>query len=149
MSIFKTVDKVLAAFGNIRAMERLHVDTFTENLISNVAGAKIAESSYGQLYANFQELADYEFLNVSVLSATNIKTFKGCTLTFISDRGDEIVIPSDTQEIASDHSNVSNRWLTKISFIIDAKEKKMITDKKFSKVFLKFKKKTLPLAKCD
>lgn len=149
MDILKSIDKVLAAFGNIRAMERLHVDDFTENLISNIKGEKIAESSYGQLFVSFQNLANYEFLNVSVLSATDIKTYKGCSLTFIVEKGKELVIPSDTKEIESDYSNVSNRWLTKISFIVDSNEKKIITDKKFSEVFLKFKKKTLPLTKCD
>lgn len=148
MSLLRSIDKVLAAFGNIRAMERTHVDIFTENLISNIKGNKIAESEYGQLFVSFQNLANYEFLDVTVLSATNIKTFKGSSLTFVS--GDkETIFLSDTQEIESDYSNVSKRWMTKISFVIGDGDKGMIVDKKFDKVFLKFKKKTLPLNKCD
>lgn len=60
MSIFRKIDKVLGAFGNIKAMERTHVDTYTENLIENIKGHKIAESVDGQLWADFQELAGFD-----------------------------------------------------------------------------------------
>mgnify|MGYP003642168719 FL=1 len=57
MKIFKAIDKVLARFGNIKAMERNHVDTFTENLITSIKGNKIAESKFGQIYISYQNLA--------------------------------------------------------------------------------------------
>jgi hypothetical protein len=38
MGAFKKVDQVLAALGNIKAMERLHVDAFTEEKLENVGG---------------------------------------------------------------------------------------------------------------
>jgi len=37
-NMFKKIDKVLAALGNMKAMERLHVDTFTEDKIKNIKG---------------------------------------------------------------------------------------------------------------
>ncbi|MEO1029926.1 MAG: hypothetical protein AAFX55_00895 [Bacteroidota bacterium] len=147
MKLFKTIDKVLAAFGNIRAMERTHVDAFTEDLINNIKGKKIAESEFGQLFASFQTLSDYEFLNISVVSATNIKTRKGCDLVLESD-AHKISIPSDTKEIESNFSNVSNRYLTKISFILNKKEKKIISSGNFEKVLLNFNKKSLPMNMC-
>ncbi len=147
MKLFKTIDKVLASFGNIKAMERTHVDTFTENLIKNIKGKKIAESEFGQLFITYQILSNYEFLNVSVLSGTNIKTTKGCKLVFES-QNDRIAIVSDTKEIESDFSNVSNRYLTKISFIINNDQKKMVSNGNFNKVFLNYKKKSLPMDKC-
>lgn len=146
MKVFKTIDKVLAAFGNIRAMERTHVDTFTENLIKSIKGDKIAESEYAQLFVSYQNLAEYEFLNVSIISATNIKTTKGCELIF-EFKGNKTSIPSDTREIESDFSNVSNRYLTKISFIINSKEKQMISNRNFDTIFLNFKKKSIPMYK--
>lgn len=147
MKLLKSFDKLLAAFGNIRAMERNHVDTFTEGLISNIKGDKIAESDYGQLFVSFQSLANYEFLNATILSGTNVKTFKGSSLVFDID-GQELVLLSDTQEIESDYSNVSKRWLTKISFVINEDDKKMMLEKNFSSVLFKFKKKTLLMNKC-
>ncbi len=143
MKLFRTVDKVLAAFGNIRAMERTHVDTYTEGLISKINGEKIAESNFGQLFVSYQDLAGYEFLNATVLSGTNIKTFKGIRLVFEFE-GKEIIFFSDDKEIESDFSNVSNRWLTKISFVINSDDKEMIQNRRFEKVFLNFKKKSLP-----
>lgn len=146
MNIFKTIDKVLAGFGNIKAMERNHVDTFTEDLIQNIKGKKLAESKVGQLFGSFQNLSGYEFLNVSILSATNIKTFKGCELVFETDNG-SILMPSDTKEIESDFSNVSNRWLTKISFILNESEKDLVSNGNFKSVTLNFKKTSLKLFK--
>ncbi|MUU77285.1 hypothetical protein [Winogradskyella endarachnes] len=146
MNIFKTIDKVLAGFGNIKAMERNHVDTFTEDLIQNIKGTKLAESKLGQLFGSFQNLAGYEFLNVSILSTTNIKTLKGCELVFETDKR-SILIPSDTKEIESDFSNVSNIWLTKVSFILNESEKNMIVNGSFKSVTLNFKKRSLKMFK--
>ena len=141
MSLFRKIDKVLAAFGNIRAMERTHVDTYTENLIQNIPGTKVAESSQGQLFFHFKHLAGYDFLEVVILSRMNIKTLKGGTLVFGSNK--ELTISSDTQEIESDFSNVSNRWMTKVSFIVDKKEKTNIKNKAFDQIHFTYKKKTL------
>lgn len=148
MSLIKTIDKVLAAFGNIRAMERTHVDTYTESLITNIKGVKIAESEFGQLFVSFQNLANYEFLNATILSGTNIKTLNGGSLTFILNNNETIFI-SDTKEIESDYSNVSNRWLTNISFVISNEDKKLLVDRNFDKVLFKFKKKILSMHKFE
>lgn len=148
MKLLYTIDKIRAAFGNIKAMERTHVDTFTEDLISKIKGAKIAESEYGQLFVSFQNLADYEFLNATVLSGSNIKTFDGCSLRFVNDKKETIIF-SDTKEIESDFSNVSNRWLTKISFIITDDEKKMMLERRFNNVILNYKNKSLPMERCN
>lgn len=120
MSIFGKIDKVLGAFGNIRALERTHVDTFTENLIQNIPGNKIAESSQGQLWGDFKELAGYTFLEATILSRANIKTMKGATLIF-ENGVDTLILVSDITEIESDYSNVSIRWMTKVSFIVTQK----------------------------
>lgn len=78
-----------------------------------------------------------------ILSRTNIKTFKGATLSFIG--GENFKLNSDTQEIESEFSNVSNRFMTKISFDIAENEIKLIQDKKYEKVLFEFKNKTLTL----
>ncbi|MEN3324593.1 hypothetical protein VP395_12700 [Mariniflexile soesokkakense] len=148
MKLLKAFDKILAGFGNIRAMERTHIDTYTEGLISKIEGELIAESEYGKLFVSFQNLADYEFLNITVLSGSNIKTFDGSTLVFINGN-DKITYFSDTKEIESDYSNVSKRWLTKISFVINDDDKKMVLERKFEKIFLNYKKKSIPMNKYD
>ena len=68
MDILKSIDKILATFGNPRAMQRTHVDTYTEDRIKNISGVKIAESREGQFWITFQELNGYLFMNATILS---------------------------------------------------------------------------------
>ncbi|WP_405398289.1 hypothetical protein [Maribacter sp. Asnod2-G09] len=144
MSIFRKIDKVLGAFGNIKALERTHVDTFTENLINNISGEKIAESKNGQLYVEFQELAGFSFLESTILSRENIKTFKGAKLSFIGD-DDELILDSDITEIESDYSNVTNRWMTKVSYVVTKDDIKFITEKKSNTIVFEYKRKAIKL----
>jgi len=141
MKLLKTIDKVLARMGNIRAMERTHVDTFTENKMENVAGEQIAQSQHGGIWAELQELNGYIFMNITVLGTVKIKTFKGSTLTFLGD--EKITLTSDIAEIDSDYSNVSNRWMTSMSFEITKKDLAFIQKKNFDQIQLTFKKKSL------
>lgn len=146
MKLFKVIDNILAGFGNVRAMERNHIDTFTENLIRSVKGDKIAQSDYGQIYVSFQELAGYTFLNTTIISATNIKTNKGAQLIIVNNDSEKS-ISSDTKEIESDFSNVSNRWITKVNFIIYDNDIVIIKNKQFEALHFEYKNKSLKLNK--
>ena len=139
MDIFKTKDKVLAALGNVRAMERLHVDTYTEEKIKNITGNKIAESIDGQIWVDFQELNGFLFMNSTIISKSSLKITNGAKLLLLTDEF-EITIDSDEQEIDSDFSNVSNRWISQISFVLDSKEKEIIENKQFEEIEYIFKK---------
>lgn len=142
MKIFKTVDKILAGFGNARAMERTHVDTHTENKIENIEGEKIAESENGQLWVSFQELGGYYFLNTTILSKINIKTLKGGKLIFLGD-SEELILDTDDTQLESDFSNVSNRWMANINYCITEKDIAFIQKKQFSELQFEFKKKSI------
>lgn len=141
MKLFKSIDKVLARMGNMRAMERTHVDTYTENKIENIPGDQIATSQHGGIWAGIQDVNGYLFLDVTILGTTKIKTLKGATLTFLTD--EEITVKSDNYEIDSDYSNISNRWMTQISFEITKTDLKVIQKKKYDQMRLDFKKKSL------
>jgi len=84
------------------------------------------------------------FLEAVILSGINIKTFKGGVLIF-SGIGNDFTLQSDTKEIESDYSNVSNQFMTKVSFYIDKKEIKRIKDNDYKQVRFDFKKKSLIL----
>ncbi|WP_028890115.1 hypothetical protein [Tenacibaculum ovolyticum] len=144
MNIFRKKDEILASLGNMRAMKRLHVDTFTENKIKNVSGIKISESKDGQFWVEFQELNEVLFMNSTILSRIDLKTFKGAKITLLTEDY-EIEINSDERTIESDFSNVSNTWITKVSFIIDLKERKIIEERNFEELEYKFKKEVLNL----
>lgn len=133
MNILRKKDEILAALGNIRAMERLHVDTHTEKKIKNISGIKIAESKQGQIWVSFQELNGFLFMNSTILSHLNLKTIRGTKITILTNDY-EIEIDSDEKEIESDFSNVSNTWITKVSFVLDAKEKEIIENRNFEEI---------------
>ncbi len=142
MGIFKKVDKILAAFGNIKALERTHVDTYTENRIRTIKGDKIAQSKEGELWIHFQSLAGHDFLNATLLSNVNLSTHKGGKLVF-STSEDLLELPSDNTTIESDHSNVSNCFITELSFVVSKKEINFIKQKRANSVYFQFKKKQL------
>ncbi|MGH1383825.1 hypothetical protein [Kordia sp.] len=139
MNILSKKDEILAALGNIRAMERLHVDTHTEKKIKNISGIKIAESKQGQIWVSFQELNGFLFMNSTILSHLNLKTIRGTKITILTNDY-EIEIDSDEKEIESDFSNVSNTWITKVSFVLDAKEKEIIENRNFEEIEYQLKK---------
>lgn len=139
MSVFKKVDKILASFGNVRAMKRTHVDTFTEEKITNIKSEKYGISEYGVLYIDFQELAGYFSLETTILSNTDFKTNKGAILNFKSD-SQELTLNSDDYMIESDFSNVSNRYITKISYPVSNEEMVKVQNKDFLSVDFKEKK---------
>ncbi|MDC8005008.1 hypothetical protein POV27_13175 [Aureisphaera galaxeae] len=144
--MLKKIDKVMAALGNIRAMERLHVDTYTENLIENIPGDLIAESSEGQLFVGAQELNGYYFLEATFLSSLGFKTQKGSHLSFTGGKSD-LDLKSDTLEIKSEYSNVSRRYMTDVSFEVTRNELKRIVQGDFKQVQFTCKKKTLTFLK--
>ncbi len=144
MGIFRKVDKILAAFGNIKALERTHVDTYTENRIRTIKGTKIAQSKEGELWVRFESLAGYEFLNTTLLSHVNLSTHKGGKLLFTTEK-ELLELSSDTTTIESDYSNVSNCYITELSFVVSKEEINFIERKKANTVQFHYKKKQLSL----
>lgn len=117
MSWIKKIDTILAKMGNMKAMERNHVDTVTEYKIVNARGEKIAEKENGGIWAEINELADYTYLDLIVVGNTKIKTKHGCEIIFkIGEK--EMKLVSDMKEIESNYSNVSKTYITEISFDI-------------------------------
>ena len=139
MNIFRKKDAILAALGNMRAMEKVHVDTHTEEKIKNISGNKIAESKQGQFWVSFQELNGFLFLNATIITAIDLKTTNGTKITLLTNEY-EIEIQSDEKEIESNFSNVSNTYLTEVSFIIESKEKDIIENKNFEEIEYQLKK---------
>ncbi|WP_167342065.1 hypothetical protein [Nonlabens sp. SY33080] len=142
MSFLRKKDQILAALGNIRAMERLHVDTYTEGKIKNITGKKIAESKQGQLWISFQNLNGFLFMNCTILSRKSLKTSRGSKLLLLT-KEYEIELDSDEKIIEPDFSNVSNTWITKMSFVLSNKEKKIIEERSFEEIGYHFKKESL------
>jgi len=139
--MFKSIDHFLAALGNVRAMKKIHVDTYTEDRIHKIEGTKIAGDELHGVWVKFGELAGYKFVDVTMLSTVGIKTFKGISIAFLG--GDvEMFMDSDTKEVVSDYSNVSNRWITHASFDVTDEDIDFITQKNYDLICVKDKKKS-------
>ena len=116
-----SITKLRAAFGDIRAMEKLHVDTRTEDIINAIENKPFAISDKNVMYAGLDELAGYHYFKTVVVGAFHIKTIKGAQLT-IHGNDFKLVLNSDMVELESDFSNVSNRSITYIDFEIDTED---------------------------
>ena len=116
-----SITKLRAAFGDIRAMEKLHVDTRTEDIINAIENKPFAVSDKSVLYAGLNELAGYHYFKTVVVGAFHIKTIKGVHLT-IQGKDFKLILKSDMLELESDFSNVSNRSITYIDFEIEAED---------------------------
>ncbi|MEC4005304.1 hypothetical protein OX283_011610 [Flavobacterium sp. SUN052] len=117
MLLVNILKKIVPKFGGLDVSESNHVDTYTENKMIQVKGEQIAASENGGIWVTFQELSEYKFMNITVIGLEKFKTYEGCELIFTNEN-DILVLKSDTKEIESDFSNVSNRWITSISFDI-------------------------------
>jgi len=112
------ITKLKAAFGNPRAMEKLHVDDHTEAIIKDIENEPFAISDSNVLYAGLNELGGYYFFQTVIVGSFHIKTLKGAQLKIIANDF-ELLLDSDMLELESDHSNVSNRSISKIDFQIE------------------------------
>ncbi|MDO5981696.1 hypothetical protein [Flavivirga spongiicola] len=126
-----SLDKLLAAFGNIRATERTHVDNYTEDIINSIKDEAFAISEKNVLYASTKELGGYYYVITITVGSFKIKTMKGAKLS-IEGKNFSLDLKSDMDEFESDYSNVSNRFITRIDFQIEKEDVE-----KFNKVHIK------------
>lgn len=114
-----SMTKLRAAFGDMRAMEKLHVDTHTEGIINDIENEPFAISETNVMYADLSELAGYHYLRTVIVGSFHTKTHNGAKLKIVG-KDFELNLNSDMVELESDFSNVSNRSITRIDFEIDA-----------------------------
>jgi|TARA_B110000503_G_C7120672_1_gene402383 hypothetical protein len=141
MGILKGLSKVFSGKDKTEANDDSELPSFAENLKLEVDGERIAESSDGLLYVNYQELGGFEFMNLMIFSRINIRTKSHCKILFSGSSNLELT--SDEEEIESDNSNPAKIWITTMSFDISKDQTKYISSKVADKITLSYKKKTL------
>lgn len=134
-----SITRLRAAFGDMRAMEKLHIDTHTESIINDIENEPFAISDSNVMYAGLGELAGYHLLQTVIVGTFHIKTFKGAQLK-IKGADFDLNLNSDMVELESDFSNVSNRSITKIDFEIDEEDLPKILKSKIQSLELSAKK---------
>ena len=134
-----SLNKLLAAFGNPRAMERTDVDTNPEDIINAVKEKAFAVSKDNVLFASTKELGGYYYVITIIIGAFKIKTNKGATLN-ITGNDFNLDLNADTDEFESDHSNESNRYITRIDFQIEKEDVEKFDEKRIKSLKLVAKK---------
>lgn len=133
MSFFKKIDKVFKSSENFNLMERTEVDAQIEENIKNVGINKFAASDYGDLYLRVNELGGFLILETIMVSATNIKSKKGSTLSLIKENK-VLKLESDENKIESDFSNAVKKSVTKIDYNISLEEAEDFKEKIYDEV---------------
>lgn len=114
LSLFKKISKKIS--GKETPQKNL-VDVISEEKITDYIGDKIASHESGGIWIKVQELAEFHFLNVTIVGTQNIKTHDGVKFNFIA-KEKTYELHSDTKEIKSEPSTVSNQFVTQFSFDI-------------------------------
>lgn len=141
MNFLKKIDRFLGNMGHLKASERNHIDTYTEEKINGLRGEKIAKSENGGgIWITLQELAGYKYLNIDIVNDKKMNNYQGCTLSFLNETDLVLNLKSDTKEIESNFSNVSNRWITEVSFDITDIDINLIHPENSTRIKLEYKK---------
>tara|TARA_R110000868_G_scaffold74662_5_gene215675 strand:- start:1069 stop:1506 length:438 start_codon:yes stop_codon:yes gene_type:complete len=115
------LNKILGAFGNTRSSEPTDDDNYIKDIIKSVDEEAFAVSEQNVLFAKVSELGGYYYVITIVVGTFKIKTNKGANLS-IEGENFNLILNSDMDEFESDHSNVSNRFITRIDFQIEKED---------------------------
>ena len=130
------LNKILSAFGNTPSLEPTHDDNYIKDIIKSIDEEAFAVSEQNVLFAKVSELGGYYYVITIVVGRFKIKTKNGGNLS-IEGKKFNLILNSDMDEFESNHSNVSNSFITRIDFQIEKEDvskfdKKTITSLKLS-----------------
>ena len=133
------LNKILGAFGNTRSSEPTHDDNYIKDIIKSVEEAPFAVSEQNVLFAKVSELGGYYYVITIVVGAFKIKTKNGGNLS-LEGKNLNLILNSDMDEFESNHSNVSNSFITRIDFQIEKEDVPKLNKKSIKTVKLTSKK---------
>ena len=134
-----SISKILGTLGNNKTKESAPVDNYTENIINSIEDKAFAVSERNVMYASTKELGGYYYLKTIIVGDFKIKTKKGAKLT-LKNSEVELELKTDMDEFESDHSNVSNTFMTRIDFQIEESDVNTITNNNLETLTLSAKK---------
>jgi alpha-glucosidase (family GH31 glycosyl hydrolase) len=133
MGFFKKKDKVFTVSESFNLLERTDVDIQIEENIKTAGIHKFASSEYADLYLRVNELGGFLILETILVSATNLKSKKGSTLSF-KNENELLKLASDENKIESDFSKAVNKAVTKIDYNISTEEAENFKEEKYTEV---------------
>jgi len=137
-----SIDKILGAFSNNKEIEQTHVGNYTEDIIKSIEDKAYAISEQNVMYASNKELGGYFYFKTIIVGSFKMKTMKGAKLNILADDFN-LELKTDMDEFESDHSNVSNRYITRIDFQIEKEDVSKLKQSNINNIQLETKKKTL------
>ncbi len=105
----------------------------------NLEDTAIAANENQMLSCQFSELAGFKFMEFSLLSEHEIETYKGCKL-LIKTNTNSIELDSDTQEIESLYSPVSNKGICHFEFDLEESLESLIENEEINYLEIVFDK---------
>jgi len=112
-------------FGKKADKNSTSLDNQVEDIINSIDERPFAVSDSNVMFAGFGELGGYHFIQTIIVGDFKIKTLKGAKL-HIDMTDFELILDSDSTELASDYSDVSGRYITRIDFQIEESDLKKI-----------------------
>ena len=116
--------KLFGGFGNKRKDEELNEENYIETIIGHSEEEPLGISDKNVIYAGYNELGGYYYLQTYVIGALKTKTKTGANLLI---EGDDYTLNlnADMDEFESEPTDVFTGYATKIDFEIekDAVEK--------------------------
>lgn len=136
------LNKILGAFGSARSIEPTHDDNYIKDIIKSVEEDPFAVSEQDVLFAKVSELGGYYYVITIVVGRFKIKTKNGGNLS-IEGKNFNLILNSDMDEFESNHSNVSNSFITRIDFQIEKEDVSIFDKKTITSLKLSAKKQTI------
>jgi len=133
------IDKLRTAFGNKKAKDHTQAVNYTEGIINSIKDTPFALSDQNVMYAANKELGGYYYLKTIIVGTFKIKTMKGATLS-IASNDFKLELKTDMDEFESDHSDVSNMFVTRIDFQVEEGDVSKVDASKIDTLVLKAKK---------
>ncbi len=134
-----SLTKLKAAFGQKSPSEKPQIDNPTETIINDIKDEPLAISSENVMYAGWDELGGYHFMQTIIVGGFHIKTIKGAKLHIVG-KSIDLHLDSDMVELESEYSDVPNRSITRIDFQIEKADIKKITRSNIEMLTLTSKK---------
>lgn len=118
---------------------------FISDIIKDVDNEPFAISNQNVLYAGLNELGGYHVFQTVNVGKFYIKTVKGVQLSIIG-KDFEIQLDSDTVELESERSGITDRNISAIDFQIEPEDIDKIQAKRIEKMVLQAKKQSVEFA---
>ncbi|WP_198658938.1 hypothetical protein [Winogradskyella tangerina] len=109
-----------------------------DSIMEAVEQAPFAISDHNVLYAGFNELGGYFFLQTVIIGAFKVKSKNGGKLSLVGNDF-EMHVDSDALEFQSNPSDVKGRFVTNIDFQIEESDIEKVRKAKLTEIILKVK----------